>query len=65
MREVSGYLGNTPAVCRSSYINPRLFELYESGVTIKPALDRLGADVVYGHPATHGEVEAAVLELLG
>lgn len=65
VREVSGYLGNTPAVCRSSYINPRLFELYEGGVTIKPALDRLGADVVYGHPATHGEVEAAVLELLG
>ncbi|MGW7101766.1 DNA topoisomerase IB [Streptomyces sp. NPDC054838] len=65
VREVSGYLGNTPAVCRSSYINPRLFELYENGVTIKPALDLLGADVTYGHPATHGEVEAAVLELLG
>ncbi|THA50406.1 DNA topoisomerase IB [Streptomyces sp. A1136] len=64
VREVSGYLGNTPAVCRSSYINPRLFELYENGVTIRPALERLGADVVYGHPATHGEVEAAVLELL-
>ncbi|MFD3874021.1 DNA topoisomerase IB [Streptomyces sp. NPDC058623] len=65
VREVSGYLGNTPAVCRASYINPRLFELYENGVTIGPALDRIGTGVLYGHPATHGEVEAAVLRLLG
>ncbi|MET9962454.1 DNA topoisomerase IB [Streptomyces sp. NPDC006326] len=65
VREVSTYLGNTPAVCRASYINPRLFELYASGVTIRPVLDRLGLHVAYGHPATHGEVEAAVLDLLG
>ncbi|WP_411104695.1 DNA topoisomerase IB [Streptomyces sp. cmx-4-9] len=65
VREVSGYLGNTPAVCRASYINPRLFELFENGVTIRPVLDRLGTDVVHGHPATHGQVEAAVLRLLG
>lgn len=64
VREVSGYLGNTPAVCRASYINPRLFELFEDGVTVKPALDRLGRGVEYGHPATHGEIEAAVLRLL-
>ncbi|UQX03790.1 DNA topoisomerase IB [Streptomyces sp. RerS4] len=64
VREVSGYLGNTPAVCRASYIHPRLFELFEDGVTIRPALDRLGIGVDYGHPATHGEVEAAVLRLL-
>ncbi|MEU3721709.1 DNA topoisomerase IB [Streptomyces sp. NPDC031705] len=64
VREVSGYLGNTPAVCRASYINPRLFELFEDGITIRPALDRLGIGVDQGHPATHGEVEAAVLQLL-
>ncbi|MFH7599338.1 DNA topoisomerase IB [Streptomyces racemochromogenes] len=64
VREVSAYLGNTPAVCRASYINPRLFELYEEGVTIAPALGRLGKDVAFGHPATHGAVEAAVLALL-
>ena len=27
VREVAHYLGNTPAVCRSSYIDPRVFEL--------------------------------------
>ncbi|GAA0316498.1 DNA topoisomerase IB [Streptomyces polychromogenes] len=64
VREVSDYLGNTPAVCRASYINPRLFELYEEGITIGPALEGLGKDVAYGHPATHGRAEAAVLRLL-
>ncbi len=40
--EVSGFLGNTPAVCRASYINPRVIELYEEGVTIADALPQLG-----------------------
>ncbi|WAE64565.1 hypothetical protein OUQ49_01825 [Streptomyces cavourensis] len=31
VREVANYLGNTPAVCRASYINPRLFELFDEG----------------------------------
>ena len=30
-RAVAGLLGNTPAVCRKSYIHPRIFELYETG----------------------------------
>lgn len=63
-REVADYLGNTPAVCRSSYINPRVFELYEQGRTIAPDLDGLGRDTPVGQPATHGEVEQAVLRLL-
>ncbi|WP_324290360.1 DNA topoisomerase IB [Streptomyces sp. H27-H1] len=64
VREVSRYLGNTPAVCRASYINPRVVELFERGVTIRRALDRLGQDVAFGRPATHGEVERAVCRLL-
>ncbi|MEV6734281.1 MULTISPECIES: DNA topoisomerase IB [unclassified Streptomyces] len=64
VREGSSYLGNTPAVCRSSYVNPRVVELYEDGVTVKPALDRLGEDADDGRPATHGEVEKAVRKLL-
>jgi DNA topoisomerase IB len=68
VREVAAYLGNTPAVCRSSYINPRVFELYERGVTISGALDewedrREGA-VPFGVPATQGSVERAVLRML-
>ncbi|HMH93415.1 MAG TPA: DNA topoisomerase IB, partial [Streptosporangiaceae bacterium] len=42
VREVSDYLGNTPAVARASYIDPRVIELYEKGNTIAPALGRLG-----------------------
>ena len=64
VQEVAHYLGNTPAVCRSSYIDPRIVDLYDDGLTIAPALERLGADAEFGQPATHGQVEAAVLELL-
>jgi DNA topoisomerase-1 len=64
VKEVSEYLGNTPAVCRSSYIDPRVIDLYDDGVTIQRSLERLGADVAFGQPATHGQVEEAVLRLL-
>lgn len=64
VREVSHYLGNTPAVCRASYINPRVIELFEEGRTIAAALDRLGEDTAFGRPATQGAVEEAVLRLL-
>jgi DNA topoisomerase-1 len=62
--EVSAYLGNTPAVCRSSYIDPRVLDLYDDGVTVARSLERLGADADFGQPATHGQVEAAVLRIL-
>lgn len=52
MREVSAELGNTPAVVRSSYVDPRVVELFEAGTTI--GAERPG-------PAA----ERAVLELLG
>ncbi len=64
VKEVSGYLGNTPAVCRASYIDPRVIDLYYQGRTIEPVLDELGADVSYGTLATQGRVEQAVLGLL-
>jgi DNA topoisomerase I len=34
VREVSTALGNTPAVARSSYIDPRVIDLFEDGVVI-------------------------------
>jgi DNA topoisomerase-1 len=34
MKEVSEELGNTPAVARSSYVDPRVVEGYEAGLTI-------------------------------
>jgi DNA topoisomerase I len=64
VQEVAFYLGNTPAVARSSYIDPRVFDCFDAGITIADALDALG-DVDLGQPATQGPVEAAVLDLLG
>jgi DNA topoisomerase-1 len=31
VKATAGLLGNTPTVCRSSYVHPAVFELYESG----------------------------------
>ena len=31
VKAVAGLLGNTPTVCRASYVHPAVFELYESG----------------------------------
>ena len=63
VKETSHYLGNTPAVCRKSYVDPRVIDLYESGVTIAGVLDELG-DVDLGEPALQGTVEDAVLDLI-
>jgi DNA topoisomerase IB len=62
--EVAGYLGNTPAVARASYIDPRVIELYESGITIAPALRDLGGNSGFGDLATRGAAERAVVLLL-
>jgi DNA topoisomerase I len=40
MKEVSDELGNTPAVARSSYVDPRVVEGYEKGMTIATGLRR-------------------------
>lgn len=31
VKAVAGLLGNTPAVCRSSYVHPRVFDAFEAG----------------------------------
>ena len=35
MKEVSGFLGNTPTLARSSYVDPRVVTAYEAGRTIR------------------------------
>lgn len=64
VKEVADKLGNTPAVCRSSYIDPRVIDLYDDGVTIARDLEVLGEDARYGSPAFQGAIEDAVLRLL-
>jgi DNA topoisomerase I len=63
IKEVAHYLGNTPAVCRASYIDPRVFDRFQDGYTIGGALEELG-DVDLGQPSFQGAVEEAVLDLL-
>lgn len=43
-RDVAEELGNTPAVCRASYIDPRLIDLWEAGRTIGRRRTRAGAE---------------------
>jgi DNA topoisomerase IB len=62
--EVSHYLGNTPAVCRASYIDPRVIDRYDDGITIAGVLGELGHGTPYGSLATHGRIEQAVLQLV-
>jgi DNA topoisomerase I len=62
VKEVAHYLGNTPAVCRASYIDPRVFDRFDSGLTIGGALPELGEEPDLA--SIHGRVEKAVLELL-
>lgn len=64
VQEVAGYLGNTPAVCRSSYIDPRVIDRYLAGQTIARTLESLQWAVEPDAPATQGPIEVAVLELL-
>ena len=52
VKDVAEELGNTPAVARSSYIDPRLFDLWERGETI-------------GSTRSQTRAEREVLELLG
>ena len=60
MAEVADYLGNTSTVARSSYVDPRVLELYEQGRTITPSSRRSRLDPEQQRAAT----ERAVLRLL-
>jgi DNA topoisomerase I len=59
VKEVAESLGNTPAVCRASYIDPRVIERFLNGETIE--LPR-GRDLT--DDRVRAAVESAVLDLL-
>jgi len=61
VRRVADHLGNTPSVCRASYIDPRVFDRFREGLTVAPALRGVPADDEQAREA----VERAVLDLLG
>jgi DNA topoisomerase IB len=63
-KRVASYLSNTPAVCRSSYIDPRVFDRYDSGETIHGTLKRIVAGSEPGEFPERERIERAVLRLL-
>ena len=64
VKEVAHYLGNTPAVCRASYIDPRVFDAYRAGLVIGRPL-REAADTEPGELPIHQRaLEEAVLDLI-
>ena len=40
VKKVAEQLGNTPTVCRSSYIHPTVLKSYESGITLHEFSDK-------------------------
>ena len=63
-KQVAIYMGNTPTVCRKSYIDPRVFDRFDSGVTIRAAARRVVAGTEPGEFADRERIERAVLRLL-
>ena len=62
VKEVAHYLGNTPAVARASYVDPRVFDRFEGGLTIGGVLPEIGEEADIG--SLHGAAEQAVLDLI-
>jgi len=61
--DVAERLGNTPAVCRSSYVDPRIFDCYLEGHTISSRMHSL-AEAEAASPAQRRRIELEVLALL-
>lgn len=63
VRAVAELLGNTPAVARRSYIDPRVFDRYRSGWTIAAAVERI-PDLDVADDRVRTRIERAVVDLL-
>lgn len=65
VREVAEAIGDTPAVCRSSYIDPAVLDRFEQGRTVAKAVGaaahRANGNV---NRNAHEDLERAVLRLL-
>lgn len=63
VKTVAAHLGNTPSVCRGSYIHPAVLEAYEQGVTIHEFQPRTKRQIHKIEPEYLPE-EVALLKLL-
>jgi DNA topoisomerase IB len=62
VRDVADHLGNTPAVARSAYIDPRVVERFERDDTVADVVEQVEPDDLEG--GIPEELEAAVLDLI-
>jgi DNA topoisomerase I len=63
VQTVAAYLGNTPAVCRRAYIDPRVFDRYRAGRTVRDELGRRLSGVELADARARRRIECAVLNL--
>jgi len=64
VKGVAFFLGNTPAVCRASYIDPRVFDRYLSGWTIGGVLAKVDAESFLSISKERELIERGVVDLL-
>jgi DNA topoisomerase I len=64
VKDVAAYLSNTPSVCRSAYIDPRIIDRFDSGETIRGAIERVVKGTEPGEFPERERIEAAVLRLI-
>jgi DNA topoisomerase IB len=62
VKQVAEHLGNTPAVARSAYIDPRVVERFEHDDTVSEALEEIEPDELSG--GVPEELQVAVLRLI-
>jgi DNA topoisomerase IB len=62
---VAEQLNNTTAVARGSYIDPRVFDRFDSGETIAASLRGIEGRTAEGEFAARESIERAVIRLLG
>ena len=62
VKQVAHYLGDTPAVCRASYIDPRVFDRFDGGLNRGRRL-RPAPRGPRHWPEVQGPIEEAVLDL--
>ncbi|GAC1339074.1 MAG: DNA topoisomerase IB [Myxococcales bacterium] len=63
IREAAGHLGNTPAVCRASYVFPSVIASFNRGRVVRSSFGSL-EELIDGKPARARAVEHALLQLL-
>lgn len=64
MKEVAEQLGNTPTVARNSYVDPRLVDRFNDGLTIGPTLQAMDPDPDAWDDGAHQRLEESVLRLI-